>query len=134
LTIMQAASLSGAIIVTTPQEVALHDSRKGLAMFLGQSIPCLGIIENMSYFECDHGGRYEIFGHGGGRTAAEALHVPFLGEIPLVIEQREHADQGKPVVIYNPDGKQAVIFRTIAENMVANLQRVHEQAKVSVPV
>lgn len=134
LTIMQAASLSGAIIVTTPQEVALHDSRKGLAMFIGQNIPCLGIIENMSYFECDHGQRYEIFGHGGGKTAAEKLNVPFLGQIPLVIEQREHADMGQPVVIYDPNGKQAGIFRNIAEQVVTNLRQVHGQEKVSAPV
>lgn len=122
LTIMQAASLAGAIIVTTPQEVALHDSRKGLAMFLGQQIPCLGIIENMSYFECEHGGRYELFGHGGGRRAAEQLQVPFLGEIPLVPEQREKADAGQPVAIYEPDGKQAATFREIAERVVASLK------------
>lgn len=134
LTIMQGASLAGAIIVTTPQEVALHDSRKGLAMFLGQNIPCLGIIENMSYFECDHGGRYEIFGHGGGRAAAEALHVPFLGEIPLRMDQRQQADLGQPVVVQNPDGKQAAIFRTIAEGMIENLRRVHNTAKVTAPV
>lgn len=134
LTIMQAASLSGAIIVTTPQEVALHDSRKGLAMFIGQNIPCLGIIENMSYFECDHGQRYEIFGHGGGKAAAEKLNVPFLGQVPLVIEQREHADMGQPVVIYDSNGKQAAIFREIADQVVANLRQIHGQQKVSAPV
>jgi ATP-binding protein involved in chromosome partitioning len=127
LTIMQAASLAGAIIVTTPQEVALHDSRKGLAMFVGQKIPCLGIIENMSYFECDHGGRYEIFGHGGGKQAAETLGVPFLGEIPLVIEQRVQADEGMPMVLAEPDSKQAAIFRSIAEGVVSNLRRVQNQ-------
>jgi ATP-binding protein involved in chromosome partitioning len=129
LTIMQAASLSGAIIVTTPQEVALHDSRKGLAMFVGQNIPCLGIVENMSYFEGDDGKRYEIFGHGGGRNAASQLNVPFLGEVPIVIEQRAQADAGQPVVIYEPDGKQAAIFRQIADNMIENLRRVHHQDK-----
>lgn len=134
LTIMQAASLSGAIIVTTPQEVALHDSRKGLAMFTGQNIPCLGIIENMSYFEGDDGKRYEIFGHGGGRNAATQLNVPFLGEVPIVIEQRAQADAGQPVVIYEPDGKQAGIFRQIADNMVENLRRVHGQDKVAAHV
>jgi ATP-binding protein involved in chromosome partitioning len=134
LTIMQGASLSGAIIVTTPQEVALHDSRKGLAMFVGQKIPCLGIIENMSYFECDHGQRYEIFGHGGGKLAAEKLGVPFLGEIPIVIEQRERADVGQPMVIAAPDSKQAAIFRTIADGVVANLRRVNEQEKVAAHV
>lgn len=134
LTIMQAASLSGAIIVTTPQEVALHDSRKGLAMFVGQNIPCLGIVENMSYFECDHGQRYEIFGHGGGKAAAEQLNVPFLGQVPIVIEQRAQADLGQPMVIYDPNGKQAAIFRDIAEQVVANLRAVHGQEKVSAPV
>jgi ATP-binding protein involved in chromosome partitioning len=128
LTIMQAASLAGAIIVTTPQEVALHDSRKGLTMFMGQNIPCLGIIENMSYFECEHGGRYELFGHGGGRKAAEQLGVPFLGEVPLVPEQREKADQGLPVVVYEPEGKQAGIFRQIAEQVVSSLKKANEQA------
>ena len=134
LTIMQAASLSGAIIVTTPQEVALHDSRKGLAMFVGQNIPCLGIVENMSYFECDHGQRYEIFGHGGGKAAAEQLNVPFLGQVPIVIEQRAQADLGQPMVIYDPNGKQAAIFRDIADRVVANLRAVHGQEKVSAPV
>lgn len=134
LTIMQAASLSGAIIVTTPQEVALHDSRKGLRMFLGQNIPCLGIIENMSFFECDHGQRYEIFGSGGGKRTAEQLHVPFLGEIPLIPQQRERADQGQPVAIYDPDGKQAAIFREIAEQMIENLRRAQNLEKIPAPV
>lgn len=134
LTIMQAASLSGAVIVTTPQEVALHDSRKGLEMFRSQNIPVLGIVENMSYFECEHGGRYEIFGHGGGRKAAQTIGVPFLGEIPLIIEQRKHADQGQPVVIYDPDGKQAGIFRGLAENLIENLKQVHAKQPVSAPV
>jgi ATP-binding protein involved in chromosome partitioning len=129
LTIMQAASLSGAIVVTTPQEVALHDSRKALAMFLGQKIPCLGIIENMSYFECEHGGRYEIFGHGGGKAAAEKLGVPFLGEVPLVVEQRRQADEGRPVVIYEPEGRQAGLFRTLAERVVSELHRVHDETR-----
>lgn len=132
LSIMQAASLSGAIIVTTPQEVALHDSRKGLAMFVGQNIPCLGIIENMSYFECDHGGRYEIFGHGGGRNAAEALNVPFLGEIPLIMDQCKRADEGQPVVMYEPDGKQASIFRSVAEQVVNRLREANEKAAATV--
>ncbi len=135
LTIMQAASLSGAIIVTTPQEVALHDSRKGLAMFVGQKIPCLGIIENMSYFLCEHGSRYEIFGHGGGREAADRLHVPFLGEIPLWPEQRIQADMGRPVVIHEPDSEQAGIFRGIAERMIENLrQAAQAEERVSSPV
>jgi len=134
LTIMQGASLAGAIIVTTPQEVALHDSRKGLAMFVSQKIPCLGIIENMSYFECEHGQRYEIFGHGGGKLAAEKLGVPFLGQIPLVIQQRAKADEGVPMVLADPDSTQAGIFRSIAEGVVSNLRRVQEQEKVAAHV
>lgn len=134
LTIMQAAQLSGAIIVTTPQEVALHDSRKGLAMFINQKIPVLGIVENMSYFVGDDGKRYEIFGHGGGRAAAEKLELPFLGEVPIIIEQREKADQGQPVVVYDSEGSQAQVFRQIAENMVCNLEVVNQQARVSAPV
>lgn len=129
LTIMQAASLSGAIIVTTPQEVALHDSRKALAMFLGQNIPCLGVIENMSYFECEHGERYEIFGHGGGKAAAEKLDIPFLGEIPLVVEQRRQADEGRPMAIYDPEGRQAALFRALSERVVNELHRVHEAVR-----
>jgi len=125
LTIMQAASLSGAIIVTTPQEVALHDSRKGLAMFTGQNIPCLGIVENMSWFECDHGGRYEIFGHGGAKNAAEALKVPFLGEIPLVMAQRVAADAGRPVLVSDPEGPQAERFKAMANRMIEELAKVH---------
>jgi ATP-binding protein involved in chromosome partitioning len=132
LTIMQAASLSGAIIVTTPQEVALHDSRKGLAMFMGQNIPCLGIVENMSYFVCEHGSRYELFGHGGGKEAAEQLGVPFLGEVPLLPEQRAQADMGQPVVIYDPEGPQAEIFRGIADRMIENLRLAHERVPASV--
>lgn len=127
LTIMQAAALSGAIIVTTPQEVALHDSRKGLAMFTGQKIPCLGIVENMSYFTCAHGERYEIFGHGGGQNAAKALNVPFLGELPILAEQRQKADAGEPVCIYDEQGEQAAIFRTIATQMIHNLEQANAQ-------
>ncbi len=134
LTIMQAAELSGAVVVTTPQEVALHDSRKALSMFKGQNIPLLGIVENMSYFVCEHGGRYEIFGHGGGRDAAEKLDVPFLGELPLVAEQRAKADQGLPVVVYAPDSEQAANFRNIATRLVEVLREVNRGEKVSAPV
>jgi ATP-binding protein involved in chromosome partitioning len=134
LTIMQAAELSGAVIVTTPQEVALHDSRKALAMFSGQSIPLLGIVENMSYFICEHGSRYEIFGHGGGKEAAQKLNIPFLGEVPLVAEQRAMADQGQPVAVYDPQGQQATIFRGIAENVVEALRQVNQAGKSPAPV
>ena len=129
LTIMQAAELAGAIVVTTPQEVALHDSRKALNMFKNQNIPLLGIVENMSYFLCDHGGRYEIFGNGGGRDAAEKLDIPFLGEVPLVADQRKYADLGQPVAVFDPNGEQAAIFRSIAENVVKSLAAANEAAR-----
>ncbi len=117
LTIMQAATLSGAIIVTTPQEVAIHDSKKGLAMFKSQNIPLLGVIENMSYFRGDDGKEYEIFGRGGGRKAAELLEVPFLGEVPIVSQQRAKADEGFPVVTYDADSEQAKRYMDIADKM-----------------
>lgn len=135
LTIMQAAELSGAVVVTTPQEVALHDSRKALSMFKGQNIPLLGIVENMSYFVCEHGSRYEIFGHGGGREAAEKLEIPFLGEVPLVAEQRAWADQGLPVAVYAPESEQAATFRNLAIRLVDVLREVSKQpSQVSSPV
>ena len=126
LTTVQAMPVVGAIIVTTPQEVAIHDSRKGLAMFTNANIPVLGIIENMSYFKGDDGKQYEIFGRGGGRRAAESLNVPFLGEIPIVPAQRENADEGRPVVVYAPESEQATIFRHVAQLVV---DKIHELAK-----
>ncbi len=130
LTIIQATPVVGAIIVTTPQDVAIHDSRKGLTMFTDQKIPVLGIIENMSYFVGDDGKRYEIFGHGGGRNAADKLGVPFLGEVPIVPAQREKADEGVPVVVYAPNSEQATIFRNIAHQVI---RKVHELAGEPVP-
>lgn len=132
----QLVEVSGAIIVTTPQEVALHDSRKGLEMWRHPEIkvPVLGIIENMSYFECEHGSRYEIFGHGGGKQSAESLQLPFLGEIPFIIEQRSQADLGKPVVIYAPDSPQADIFRQIARNVLTQVEHLDAAKRQSAPV
>lgn len=117
LTVMQALPQAHAIIVTTPQEVALHDSKKGLAMFQNNKMDVLGLIENMSYFVCEHGSRYELFGHGGGKRAAETLNIPFLGEVPLVAEQRAKADEGLPVVVYDPNGAQAQIFLSLASQV-----------------
>jgi ATP-binding protein involved in chromosome partitioning len=115
LTMAQQVPLAGAVIVSTPQDLALIDARKGLNMFKKVDVPLLGIVENMSYFIApDTGARYDIFGHGGARKEAERLDVPFLGEVPLVMEIRETSDSGKPVVVSNPNGPQAQAYRDIA--------------------
>lgn len=99
LTIVQTVALDGAVVVTTPQEVALIDARKAVAMFEKVNVPILGIIENMAWFECDHGSRYPIFGEGGGKAEADRLGVPLLGQIPIDIETRDRADKGRPVAL-----------------------------------
>jgi ATP-binding protein involved in chromosome partitioning len=115
LTMAQQVPLKGAVIVSTPQDLALIDARRGIAMFRRVNVPVLGIVENMSYFLCPHcGERTDIFGHGGARAEAERLNVPFLGEVPLDIEIREKSDAGQPVVATAPDGAHAKIFRDIA--------------------
>jgi ATP-binding protein involved in chromosome partitioning len=115
LSMAQQSPLSGAIIVSTPQDLALIDARKGLNMFKKVDVPVLGIIENMSYFLCPKcGERSEIFGHGGAEREAERLGVPFLGAVPLHMEIRTRSDAGQPVVVADPDGENARIFREIA--------------------
>ncbi|MGI6850847.1 P-loop NTPase [Mesorhizobium sp. 1B3] len=115
LTMAQQVPLAGAIIVSTPQDLALIDARKGLNMFRKVDVPLLGIVENMSYFIApDTGKRYDIFGHGGARREAERLGVHFLGEVPLVMDIRETSDAGAPVVASKPDGAEAKIYREIA--------------------
>ena len=115
LTMAQQVPLSGAVIVSTPQDLALVDARKGLNMFNKVEVPVLGIVENMSYFIApDTGNRYDIFGHGGAKAEAETIGVPFLGEVPLTISIRETSDAGTPVVVSEPDGPQAKIYRDIA--------------------
>lgn len=115
LTIVQTVALSGAVIVTTPQEVALIDARKAIAMFGKTNVPVLGIVENMSYFLCPGDGkRYDIFGTGGGRREAERLRVPLLGEIPIEPLVRESGDTGRPAVAAHPKSAAAGVFRTIA--------------------
>jgi len=99
LTIVQTITLSGAVIVTTPQEVALIDARKAVAMFSKVNVPLLGLIENMAWFECDLGTRYPIFGKDGGKREAERLKIPLLGQIPLNMSTREQADGGAPVAL-----------------------------------
>jgi len=115
LTMAQQVPLAGAVIVSTPQDLALIDARKGLNMFRRVDVPVLGIIENMSYFVCPHcGTRSDIFGHGGARHEAERLETPFLGEVPLDLDIRLTSDAGTPIVIADPDGPHATIYREIA--------------------
>jgi ATP-binding protein involved in chromosome partitioning len=118
LTMAQQVPLRGAVIVSTPQDLALIDARRGIAMFRRVSVPVLGIVENMSYFLCPHcGTRSDIFGHGGARHEAERLKVPFLGEVPLHMDIREKSDAGLPVVASEPEGTHAKIYRDIAANV-----------------
>jgi ATP-binding protein involved in chromosome partitioning len=115
LTMAQQVPLKGAVIVSTPQDLALIDARRGIAMFRRVNVPVLGVVENMSMFICPHcGARSDIFGHGGARHEAERLGVPFLGEVPLAMDIREKSDAGAPVVATEPDGPHAKIFREIA--------------------
>jgi ATP-binding protein involved in chromosome partitioning len=124
LTMAQQVPLAGAIIVSTPQDLALIDARKGLNMFRRVNVPVLGIVENMSYFICPHcGGRTDIFAHGGARHEAERLRVPFLGEVPLDLQIRLTSDSGKPIVVAEPDSPHARIYREIAAAAWAGVKR-----------
>jgi ATP-binding protein involved in chromosome partitioning len=115
LTMAQQVPLKGAVIVSTPQDLALIDARRGVAMFKRVNVPVLGVVENMSYFLCPScGTRSDIFGHGGARQEAGRLGVPFLGEVPLHMTIREKSDSGLPVVATEPDGPHAKIYREIA--------------------
>jgi ATP-binding protein involved in chromosome partitioning len=115
LTLAQRVALAGAVIVSTPQDIALVDARKGLNMFRKVAVPVLGFVENMSYYLCPHcGERAEIFGHGGAREEAEKLGVPFLGEVPLHLDIRTTSDSGHPIVVSQPDSPYAQIYKNIA--------------------
>ena len=118
LTITQQVPLDGGVIVTTPQDVALEDVKRGVKMFQQVHAPVLGVVENMSYYLCSCGDRAELFGHGGGAAVAKQFGIPFLGEIPLVREVREAGDTGKPLVAANPEHPQSVAFRAIAQQVV----------------
>jgi ATP-binding protein involved in chromosome partitioning len=123
LTIAQQVPLKGAVIVSTPQDLALIDARRGVAMFKRVSVPVLGVVENMSYFLCPScGTRSDIFSHGGAHKEAERLGVPFLGEVPLHMTIREKSDAGLPVVATEPDGEHARIYRDIATKVLAQLK------------
>ncbi|WP_148635968.1 iron-sulfur cluster carrier protein ApbC [Bradyrhizobium paxllaeri] len=123
LTLAQNVPLKGAVIISTPQDLSLIDARRGLAMFKKVNVPVLGIVENMSYFQCPEcGTRSDIFGHGGARHEAERLSVPFLGEIPLHMSIRTTSDEGNPVVVSEPDGPHAAIYRAIGTRVRDQLQ------------
>jgi ATP-binding protein involved in chromosome partitioning len=131
LTMAQQVPLAGAIIVSTPQDLALIDARKGLNMFRKVDVPVLGIVENMSYFVCPScGERSDIFGHGGARMEATKLGVPFLGEVPLHMDIRETSDSGQPIVISKPDSEHAGVYREIAEMAWAGIEQ-EESARMA---
>ncbi|GGB41935.1 iron-sulfur cluster carrier protein [Roseibium aquae] len=134
LTMAQQVPLAGAVIVSTPQDLALIDARKGLNMFRRVDVPVLGIVENMSYFLCpDCGGRHDIFGHGGARAEAEKLGVPFLGEVPLNMQIRETSDAGTPVVVSDPESAHAAIYRDIASKVMGELDRYGADGQRAAP-
>jgi ATP-binding protein involved in chromosome partitioning len=131
LTMAQQVPLSGAVIVSTPQDLALIDARKAVTMFKKVEIPLLGIVENMSHFVCPNcGTSHDIFGHGGARQEAEKIGVPFLGEVPLAMTIRENSDSGTPVMISAADGPHARVYREIAtkisEQLFASSKAVRE--------
>jgi ATP-binding protein involved in chromosome partitioning len=134
LTMAQAVPLAGAVIVSTPQDLALIDARKGLNMFHKVDVPLLGIVENMSYFLApDTGTRYDIFGHGGARREAERLGVPFLGEVPLTMDVRESSDAGTPVVVSDPQGAQAKVYREIAGKVWERVKTARAASEAAAP-
>ncbi|SDG76780.1 Mrp/NBP35 family ATP-binding protein [Roseospirillum parvum] len=123
LTISQRVPLSGAVIVSTPQDIALLDARKGLNMFRKVEVPVLGLIENMSYYVCPNcGHREELFAHGGAKRTAEEMDCPFLGEIPLDIRIRETSDAGTPIVVAEPDSPHAKAYAAIAQALKDTLE------------
>ncbi len=123
LTMAQQTPLSGAVIVSTPQDLALIDARKGLNMFRKVNVPVLGIVENMSFFICTKcGERHEIFGHGGARAEAERMGVPFLGEVPLDQDLRERSDRGEPLMAGNPTSHHGAIYMDIARKVWAAIE------------
>ncbi|HWA81017.1 MAG TPA: Mrp/NBP35 family ATP-binding protein [Acetobacteraceae bacterium] len=124
LTMAQRVKLAGAVIVSTPQDIALIDARRGARMFERTHVPVLGLVENMSVFLCPHcGGRAEIFGHGGVRREAARLGVPFLGEVPLLLAIRETGDRGTPIAASEPEGAAAQAFAALAANVAEAVER-----------
>ena len=129
LTMAQQVPLSGAVIVSTPQDIALIDAKKGMNMFRKVEVPLLGIIENMSYFSCPHcGKRSDIFAHGGARDEAIKNNVPFLGEIPLALDIRQTSDEGRPIVQSQPQSPYAIAYIEIAKKVWEGLQQQQRMA------
>jgi ATP-binding protein involved in chromosome partitioning len=132
LTLAQRVPVTGAVIVTTPQDIALIDARKGLKMFEKVGIPILGIVENMSLHVCSHCGHEErIFGAGGGERMGKDYDVELLGSLPLDIQIREQADSGMPTVVADPDGRTAEIYKRVARRVavkIAEKQQDHSAA------
>jgi len=123
LTMAQRVALAGAVIVSTPQDIALLDARRGVRMFEKTSVPVLGLVENMSYFHCPAcGHRAEIFGHGGARLEAKRLGIDFLGEVPLLLDIRTAADSGAPIVASAPESEGALAFMALARGLRAKLE------------
>lgn len=127
LTLTQSAPLTGAIIVTTPQDVSLVDARKGLEMFRQVHVPVIGVIENMSYFVGEDGKRYEIFRHGGGKKLAQDAGVPFLGNVPIDPRVAECGDIGQPIVQKYPDSPVAKAYVELAQVVAATIANLGEQ-------
>jgi ATP-binding protein involved in chromosome partitioning len=135
LSMAQMVPLAGAVLVTTPQEVALGDVRKAYNMFDQLHVPVLGVVENMSYFICPNcTERHFIFGHGGGEALAERFDVPFLGAIPLSMSVREGGDLGLPIVVGAPDSAQAQAFRQVAQNVAAQISIQAIRSNRTLPV
>jgi ATP-binding protein involved in chromosome partitioning len=129
LTLSQRAALAGAVIVSTPQDLALIDARKGLNMFRKVNVPLLGIVENMSHFLCTEcGARHDVFGNGGARAEAAKLGVPFLGEVPLEMAIRATSDEGTPIVASQPDSPHAAHYTAIAAAVLQTLERSTQKA------
>jgi len=127
LTMAQRVPLTGAVVVSTPQDIALLDVRRGIAMFEKVDIPVFGIIENMSYFVCSHcNERTNIFSHGGARETAAKLGADFLGEIPLAAEIRETSDAGEPIVLARPQSSHSAAYRGIAQQVLQLCRAAHE--------
>jgi len=123
LSMAQRVPVTGAVIVSTPQDIALLDARKGLNMFRKVNVPVFGLIENMSYYKCPQCGHVDhIFDHGGAHTAADELGVPFLGEIPLDLKIRLGADEGKPIVQTEPEGEHSKAYGLIADKIAAAIE------------
>jgi ATP-binding protein involved in chromosome partitioning len=134
LTMAQHVPITGAVVVSTPQDVALLDVRKGLNMFRKVDVPVFGVIENMSFFLCPScGHRAEIFGHGGAKQTAAEMETDFLGEIPLHLSIREHADAGTPIVMAEPDSEHAAAYQAIAGRVADKIERALAEDAVTAP-